>query len=1512
MSSHGEITLPATRRTRKSIGGGGGRSPSQKAADKENATLNIDMGAAGGTSLAAGRKKSRSKSIGPGGIDVLKSGTGNRRVSLAVPSRPPPRSILKPTMPLLPEIPTFKPRQPGGPGISGVNKLSNPFDSNDNGGVGTKVALRTEEEQQAAARDREERERAELEKEIKDRREARRKSLANRRVSFAAEATLHTFHEVEFAQDSTTSTDSTRRASSAPSPALQEQLDSDPSEPPSTPPEHIQESIAESPSNQRVLHQNKRRRSSGAVSLNYNTEDDTMNSTVYDSDLEHADDIASVQGEEMTGSSDDSDEEDGTMMTVEEMTSASVASARSGFSDDVDSTGTVDENLRLAVRTAATQRMDDDEEEEAIAGFAGWGRKNPTPENATLNIKETTLHTYIPEIVPEVVSQVRNDGSDMEMTMDVEMDMDMTNAVGGILRPKSVSPNKAQDEDEEMDMSMDVTKALGGIITKPTSRLRRKSVKPSPQQSLDDETVGEQTMEFTMAVGGIQHGRMSIGSVADTEINEDMSMELTTALGDVLVGRFTQNIVQESRRGTILPEDDGDEPSLMEMTTAVGRILPPETVEEQEDETVGMDMTMGFGGIIKPASAVEARSAAKKVMEQEADAPDPSISTSVEIRSSPRRRRSAVTSEHASSSAISAFRDKGLRRSPVRDPSPTAKSSRSQVSSHIMSSPPKTNTTPRRAGPANTPPSMIGSSSPLRDATPIVKTTPRSPSKSRLFHQDPTTGASAPRVVLTPRRLSGLGVDRPGLGSPRVAEIIDRRESIGNVAETFTPVQVNGFRRVVAFSDPRAMEAEIDSERREEEEKENSRRILELEADGSQEERDATLNLREMIQGLSPKKNPFQGRKSLHIGSAKGLLGKRPTELDEEEEAEERDGVKRLKGHQGSPVKNIKLQSPPSKAETTTGRKTRSSGRTPEPTGGNTVTPTTAASPNKATTPRHQGRFMNVGDDQPTNTMDFDYTGTVRDVNRQYDDDDDGERIHLQDFLNMTSIRFMELTTAKRRHTIMPNAPRGSLAFEGKDDVSLEKCVVAGACTVPMLELYQHSCRELKKYISEGRRIVRDIETETFEENPPLFREYMSASPEFKMLMDNQFKNVKSHARLLSKAMWYEWRMKLQEGLKDGLVKIAEGMDNDDKLLAKQEQLLASVLSAMMKQFKKLEQEHDDLEAVAQELAECDPEDLRATREELVSLGSGIAEKTKRIEGLRRQVEEYESGIETLAKRKQQCLDEIREADKVREECRGWSSTEISALKSKVDELERQHGWTITGISGTTISMSYKREIELVYDVTSFQQHAMTTKATDESSSMIDLWYIGGQREQNLVPSTPDMEFFLQRIRDHVRGLPRSITPVKQLLSIVAKSWDKVGKVAEQIRFLGLTFPTTIVKTSDASICVELSLLLVPLKTRVQVVLGLHGEFCNGDDAMEVAVEPDVRVLYGESFNVAKMREFLVTRLAEQDVLEDGHGGEGSKGAQAWSNVLLELHRRLLARGAKKQQQQIPVAAPAQ
>ena len=87
------------------------------------------------------------------------------------------------------------------------------------------------------------------------------------------------------------------------------------------------------------------------------------------------------------------------------------------------------------------------------------------------------------------------------------------------------------------------------------------------------------------------------------------------------------------------------------------------------------------------------------------------------------------------------------------------------------------------------------------------------------------------------------------------------------------------------------------------------------------------------------------------------------------------------------------------------------------------------------------------------------------------------------------------------------------------------------------------------------------------------------------------------------------------------------------------------------------------LQEMADELADCDPEELQSARTELLSAEANIQEKTKKIAELRSQLQETEMSIGRLSEQKQRCHDEIKEAERVREECRGWSSIEISSLK---------------------------------------------------------------------------------------------------------------------------------------------------------------------------------------------------------------------------------------------------------
>lgn len=184
-------------------------------------------------------------------------------------------------------------------------------------------------------------------------------------------------------------------------------------------------------------------------------------------------------------------------------------------------------------------------------------------------------------------------------------------------------------------------------------------------------------------------------------------------------------------------------------------------------------------------------------------------------------------------------------------------------------------------------------------------------------------------------------------------------------------------------------------------------------------------------------------------------------------------------------------------------------------------------------------------------------------------------------------------------------------------------------------------------------------------DNPPLFREYVTARPDIRLLMDNQFRNVKTHARLLSKAMWYEWRMKLLEGLKEGLDRHVEEMQADDSLLSEQEAILQSVVPELVEKRALLDSEASRMQEIVDEMENIDPNELRMARERLAKVDAEIERKKRQLEEMQDDLQNKNDTIEAGAELKAEFLEQIREAERVREECRGWSIKEVNALKGK-------------------------------------------------------------------------------------------------------------------------------------------------------------------------------------------------------------------------------------------------------
>ena len=922
---------------------------------------------------------------------------------------------------------------------------------------------------------------------------------------------------------------------------------SDASEPPSTPPEQVEElQVAASPASQRDLHQKKRRRSSGIPPMNFNNpdefssspysgaSDDTGTQTFVtadeDSDSTSSDDNDLVQDETVTGV-------DGDDNTV-----------HSTGGSSTESSGRLEAALRQAANQAGTQGIDYDEhgditmemaDDEVTAAFKPWMKKGK----------------YVPQVVgdPSALQDQEN------------------------LNPFSPAfkANVHRRDPEEEDATMEMTQAVGRIVPATeeaqaspkrrkrksiTGNNRRRSSAGRRRSSGDGSALGDETMDLTTAIGGIEQKQISAPGVDNLnqsgDEDEELTMEFTSVIGGVVQPNnkhsssmdddlVNRQLFQDANRRESMESSNNEED--MDITFAAGGILPSitERTEPIEDQTQDMDVdiTTIVGAILPEQLSSGNKAEAKILMEQESDvgqlSGSPFFGTPrqkpIGVGLSDERALPALRANLPESlstgnktevkSLIEQETDVGqLSGSPVfgtprqkpigvglsderalpahartmasetGSPSLTSSQARSQskrlvgrqsvtLKSH-QPTPVKKPSTPlkqstpqmtRPTTPGKTPPSKkvsMRTSSPkklfkaeIKEAKNAPDSTPRREGPNPLFRKDLATGATTPSIVLKPRRRrsSGLGVDREGLGSPRVSALLDRRGSIGDNAKAF--VAQGHSHGGVRFEDPQIMEQELDQERAEDERRESGRGILEAEADTQDlEEKDHTANLKEMIERLTPQKKKLNGRKSLHVGAAKGLLGKRPAELDDEEDE---DGTpKRLKGREGSPVKKVKLPAPPPKTATT-GRMTRSSRLSLIETAGNAqaCTPSGTVSPLKTnTTAKDQSRFKDVELRSPAKVQSFEekLEAGTRDTAEPTEQED---RIHLQDFLNMTSIRFMELNTTKRRHTVVPNAlleQSAGKASIGGDDADekagneLESCVVAGACTVPMLELYQH------------------------------------------------------------------------------------------------------------------------------------------------------------------------------------------------------------------------------------------------------------------------------------------------------------------------------------------------------------------------------------------------------------------------------------------------------------------------
>ena len=220
-----------------------------------------------------------------------------------------------------------------------------------------------------------------------------------------------------------------------------------------------------------------------------------------------------------------------------------------------------------------------------------------------------------------------------------------------------------------------------------------------------------------------------------------------------------------------------------------------------------------------------------------------------------------------------------------------------------------------------------------------------------------------------------------------------------------------------------------------------------------------------------------------------------------------------------------------------------------------------------------------------------------------------------------------------------------------------------------------------------------------------------------------------------------------------------------------------------------------------------------------------------------------------------------------------------------MDNLEATHGWTITSATTSTLTMTYKRSLQLYFSPSTFRPASSTIedRTLDKENSPISLTYIADTTLPRPQSLTTEKRFFLQIIRAHLQCLHQPSTPLSSLLSFISSSWTSALQIADEISNLNTSYITDASITSDDVMAVDCSVLLVPMRTRVVVTFEVR--VGSGEGGLRAGIKVGARVVYGEGLKEGKMGEFVKGRI--------------EKGGVAWVEGVRELEGRCLARGKR-------------
>ncbi|KAK9389544.1 Spc7 kinetochore protein-domain-containing protein [Lipomyces mesembrius] len=417
----------------------------------------------------------------------------------------------------------------------------------------------------------------------------------------------------------------------------------------------------------------------------------------------------------------------------------------------------------------------------------------------------------------------------------------------------------------------------------------------------------------------------------------------------------------------------------------------------------------------------------------------------------------------------------------------------------------------------------------------------------------------------------------------------------------------------------------------------------------------------------------------------------------------------------------------------------------------------------------------------------------------------------LNEFLRMTSIQFLEGLNTKRRNTTFLQ-PSAALS-----EPTLSATVLSRQLHCPLLELFEFSCRELRKNIEEGKDLFDRLETSIMEENPGLFRQYVCSSLDGQAAFCAQFKVIKSYARLQSKGVWYKWRSKLLDGIMNSLIKNTNALKDDCANLKTIEEALRPSLSDIKSRHSALKSKLELLRKRKSEVADCDQEQLETARHNLATVELDVSRKMCTKRQIVHENEVLSCSLNARLSDIRARNESITISEKTIEENKGCNTAEIISTKNELEWIYKLFGWTLKNLSQDTIVLCHENDLEIEAALCNGSISKISTINAD---------------------SSPVTEFFVNLLT-----CASNNRPLSQFLRDVSAIWHQKKYLRREIELVASHYITEI-RLQDGTLSLQPEIFLQQSRTKLKLEYRLSVEMTR--PCPSIRCETKLNVVYGK------------------------------------------------------------------